>query len=182
MEPVDHHPEILGRFKDFSEMGDLTDLGHQLISTVIPQATWDHGATAIFMPLRPYSFYASKSFCETLLDANARILGEPDSDSRIFARNLLGRAYLLFLQKIYGIQQEFDHVWHRGICDPKTGLTQHFRLKTNQQFVNVESIGTPPDLSEAEQRYILEHLNDPEVVQTILPLNGFRFNGFVIET
>lgn len=37
LETVDRHPEILGRFKDFSEMGDLTDLGHQLISTVIKQ-------------------------------------------------------------------------------------------------------------------------------------------------
>lgn len=179
LKTVDCHPEILGRFKDFSEMGDFTDLGHQLISTVIPQATWDHEAAAIFMPLRPRSFYATNTFSETLLDTHGRILGEPNIYRKSFTRNLICRAYLLILQKIYGIPQKSYYTWHRTVRDPKTGLNQHFRLKTNQQFVNVESIGNPPELSDTEQKYILENLNDPEAVQTILPLDRFRFNGFV---
>ena len=180
LETVDRHPEILGRFNDFSEMGDLTDLGHRLISTVIPQATWDHEAAAVFMPLRPRTFYASDAFISTLVDANGRLLGEPDIDSEVFARNLFRRACLLVLQKIYGIRQKSNYAWHCMVPNPKTGLKQHFRLKANQQFVDVESIGNPPDLSETEQRYILEHLNEPEVVQDILPLTHFRLTGFVV--
>ena len=113
-------------------MGDFTDLGHQLISTVIPQATWDYKATAIFMPRRPRTFYASNPFSETHLDANGRLLGEPDIDSKISARNLLRRVYLLILQKIYGIRQKSDHILPRMVSDPKTGLNQYFRLETNQ--------------------------------------------------
>lgn len=109
------------------------------------------------MPLRPRSFFASESFSETLLDSYGRVLGEPNIYSKLFARNILRRVYLLILQKIYGIQQKSYCTWHRTVRDPKTGLNQHFRLKTNQQFVDVETIGNPPELSDTEQRYPSHH-------------------------
>ena len=180
LEAVDRHPEILKQFGDVPEMGDLTGLGHHLISTVMPQASRDQEATAVFMPLKPRCFYASESFSNTLLDANGKLRGEPDINSTVFAKNLLRRAYLLILQRIYGVQQKSYYIWHRTVRDPETGLNQYFRLKTNQQFVNIEIIAEPPELSDTEKQTILEHLNEPEVVQTILPLTCFRLNGFVV--
>lgn len=180
LDTVARHPEVLGEFDDVPKMGDLSRLGHQLLSTVIPQATWDYDAVAVFSPLLPRTLYASNAFSRIFLDGDGRLKGKPDIDSEIFAKNLLRRAYLLMLQKVYCIPQQSEFAWIRVVDDPDTGLERHFRLKTNLQFVHVESIGDPPVLNEAEQRTILENLNQPEAVQDLLPLKAFKFTGFVV--
>lgn len=180
LETVRRHPEILGRFNTASGISHLRELAEQLISLVLAPATWDHQAVALFMPLKPVCLYASPLFRKTLLDSGGHLVGDPAINSEIFSKGRYRMACHFVLHKHYGLRQPPGMAWQRTVPDPHTGLPRHFRFKPDFSFMTVETTGPVPELGAEDQQHILGHLDDPEVVETILPLENFRLNGFML--
>jgi hypothetical protein len=66
------------------------------------------------------------------------------------------------------------------VSDPDTGLDRHFRMDFDWRFVEVETVGPVPPLSDEVRKRLRRDFLDPEQLRDVLPPDRFAFRGFTI--
>src|SRR5262249_18513281 len=66
------------------------------------------------------------------------------------------------------------------VADPDTGLDRHFRMDFDWRFVEVETNGPVPVLSDEIRKRLRRDFLEPELLQDVLPPERFSFRGFTI--
>ena len=75
--------------------------------------------------------------------------GRVNLDPAMISAMRLFFAYALVLDRIYGVQLDVDIRSILTTTDPDTGLERHFKLDFDWRFVEVETIGPVPKLTDA---------------------------------
>ena len=90
------------------------------------------------------------------------------------------RSSLLILKRCYGIDKDLDYPLVRIVEDPETGLERHFQFWPNLRFVDVHTVGSPPNLTDRDLATVMQRLEEPEVLREFLPPENFEFHGFTM--
>ena len=161
-------PAILERYEDAVDM---------LMSAEIPPAAWEHAYAAAMIPFQLRGFYATPQMRRNMMDDSGRIKGRLNVDDKLVSLLRRGYAYVLILQRVYGLTVELDYTPTLTVPDRDTGLDRHFRLLFDSQFVDVEVVGERPPLPEDVRQRLQATLLEPGSLERILPPDRFVLRG-----
>ena len=170
--------ELLEPIEDLSILESHRMLMKTLMSAVFAPAFWEIHPVAAVVPMTLETFYESPAFRRLFIAHDGAIKGRFTLSDEALAHNMCMRAYLLILEKHYGICRRFDYPLIIVVPDANTGLDRYFKIKADLSFVDVVPRGTPKQLSDEERTRILDNITDQAVLRTILPPEDFEFHGF----
>ena len=157
-----------------------TDILAPLMTVAFPSSTWETEITGAFTPFQHHAIYCTPAYRKLLFDDKGTIAGRLKGEHNTLDFQRLLRAYALILERIYGIEQGLDSPLIRIVTDPATGLERHFQITPDFQFVQVGTVGKPPELNDQERERLIAHITDPEVLTALLPPKKFIFRGFTV--
>ena len=171
-------PDLEGPIEDLALLKHHQDLLMPLMSVVFPASSWETEIVGALVPYRGIVFYSSPVFESLLMNADGSLKGQPKEDQETSLKGRQLRAYILILERIYGMQVGLDTPIIQVVPDPLTGLDRYFRLSPDLRFIDVHTIGKPPELSSEDRQTICDNITDLQVLSRFMPSDKFEFRGF----
>ncbi len=134
------------------------------------------------LPFNMNPIYATAAFRDQFLDGEGVIRVPENLDlSRLHSQKLL-HIYSVILDQIYGIKINPIHPLVFKVVG-KDGLSRHYQILLNTQFVKVVAKGALPDLLSRDDmcQKINNGTYDLDKWQQVLPLELFEFYGFILQ-
>jgi len=127
-------------------------------------------------------FFSTDAFFDFHSSHHSGLYGMNMPGQELFAQRQKRFIYNLILERMYGFSTILRNELLYSYIDPDTKLTRYYSIFTNSEFVNVVLKGELPVLS---LEVIEPYLNDFEgvdVLERLLPLSNFKFEGFTVIT
>jgi hypothetical protein len=175
-------PELLEPITDHAVIARHRELIDVLMSVAFPQASWEQAYAAAMIPFKMQSFYATPAFERLGLADDGTLRGRLNVDPQTTAHVKLLHAYACILQRVYGIELNFEYPLIFTTADPDTGLDRHLKPNVDGRFVEVKTLGEVPRLTDDAKQHLFANLADPRVWMELLPPQHFVFQGFTILT
>jgi hypothetical protein len=179
-EQVEQVPELLSPITDLSVIQRHRALVDVLMGGIFPPAFFDQEFSAVFIPFMLKSFYATPPFEQLLQSEDGSLRGSVNLGPEMISAMRLFFAYALVLDRIYGVQLDVDYPLILTTTDADTGLERHFKMDFDWRFVEVETIGPVPVLTDATRRRLHGELFETDLFREVLPADRFVFRGFTI--
>ena len=173
-------PELLAPLDDLAALAKHPALVDVLMAKIFPMASWERDYAALLSPFAVRVVYATPSFRRLFLDGSGALRGRLNIDAESWATGRLLRAYGLILGKYYEIGLNLDYPLVITTNDPESALERHFRFDLDPRFLDVDTIGQLPILSDANRRRLQENLTDPRTLIELIPPDRFVFRGFTV--
>jgi hypothetical protein len=173
-------PELLEPFEDFSVITQHRELVDALMTVVFPAAFWDEVYGATLLPFRLRSFYATPSFERLLMADDGSLRGRVNVDAQTVAQVKILHAYAFVLCQVYGIALDFEYPLIFTATDPDTGLDRHFKMHFDGRFMEIETVGEVPPLTDDVHKHLMGSLGDPDSLMELLPPEHFVIHGFAV--
>jgi hypothetical protein len=177
---VQETPELQGDIDRPDLAARHTDILSPLMSVAFPSSTWETEISGAFTPFQHDAIYCTPAYRQLLFDGAGKIAGRLKGENNTLDYQRFVRAYALILKRLYGIDQGVDSPLLRIVTDPKTGLERHFQITPDFQFVQVGTVGKPPELNDRSRVQVIAHIADPDVLTELLPPSHFIFRGFTV--
>jgi len=179
-EQVKEVPELLGPITDLGVIDRHRHLMDVLMSGIFPPAFFEQEFSAVLIPFMLKSFYATPPFDRLLRTEDGRLRGRVNLDAPMISEMRLFFAYTLILERVYGIRLDVGYPLILTVPDSDTGLERHFKMEFDWRFVEVETVGPVPALTDDMRKRLRGDLLDTERLREILPPDSFMFRGFTI--
>src|SRR5437016_263918 len=179
-EQVRQVPELMGPIADLSVVERHRNLIQVLMAGIFAPAFFEQEFSAVLVPFQLKSFYATPLFERYLRAEDGTLRGRVNLDASLVSEMRTFFAYALILERVYGIKLVVDYPLILTVPDPDTGLDRHFRMDFDWRFVEVETIGPVPPLSDEVRKRLRRDFLDPEQLREVLPPDRFAFRGFTI--
>ena len=153
------------------------DILKPLMSVIFPPATWEREIAGALKPFENVPFFGTPQFNRLMVDGDGRLNGAPVADTD---DNRLLKCYFMILDKVYGIRQKLNKPFVWAIQDQASALQRYFRILPDVSFVQVRTVGDPPELSTEQRSRLVENISDLRVLSDILPAHHFEFHGFTV--
>ena len=177
---VEQVPELLAPITDLSVIKRHRALVDVLMGGVFPPVFFDQEYSAVLIPFALKSFYATPLFEQHLQTPDGALRGRVNLGPEMINAMRLFFAYALVLDRIYGIKLDVDYPLILTTTDPDTGLERHFKMDFDWRFVEVETLGPVPVLTDVTRRRLHGELFETELFREVLPSDRFVFRGFTI--
>src|SRR5215831_12827796 len=163
-------PELLEPITDQALIAQHRELVDMLMSVVFPRASWEQAYAAALLPFHLQSFYATPSFERLgMADEAGTLRGRMNMDVQTLAHVKILHAYAFILQKVYGIDLDFEYPLIFTTTDPHTGLERHFKPNLDGRFIEIKTVGEVPSLTDAARQQVLANLANPLLLMELLP-------------
>jgi hypothetical protein len=129
------------------------------------------------IPFQLRGFYATPPMRRDLMHDDGRLKGHINLDETFVGAIRRGYAYALVLRRLYGLDVDLDYPLILTVPDRDTGLTRHFRLLFDWQFVDVEARGALPALPDDARAHLGARLLDGPYLEQLLPPERFVLRG-----
>jgi hypothetical protein len=179
-EQVEQVPELLNPITDLSVIQRHRALVDVLMGGIFPPAFFDQEFSAVLIPFILKSFYATPPFEQLLQSEDGSLRGRVNLGPEMISAMRLFFAYALVLERVYGVQLDVDYPLILTTTDSDTGLERHFKMDFDWRFVEVETIGPVPVLTDATRRRLHGELFETDLFREVLPPDRFVFRGFTI--
>ncbi len=138
-----------------------------------------HELSAIFKPFSKKAIYKTQAVGEILesVDVDYDIEVEIEQD-KILILNLY-QAYLLILEKIYGLDFHMDIPFTIKAENKKTHLLQYYTAKMDTRYLKVIEKSGHKKLNSKELKGLFDKRNDLCYWNEKIPLEDFIFSGFI---
>lgn len=173
-------PALLEPITDLAMLAPHQALLDLLMQAIVAPAIKEDVAIAALWPYHLGSFYATPTFTRLLLDEQGWVRGRSNVDETLRAQARLTYAYVVILWRLYNIVVDFDYPLIFTGTDPATGLDCHFKVRWNPRFIEVDTIGEVPPLTESLRRDVLANLGNLPALMRLLPPEQFRLRGFLL--
>jgi GAF domain len=174
-------PALFEPVEDPALLETHADQVEHLMNLVFSPLALQNDAVGAMVPFSRKPLFCSTHFGQLFLDGEGLFQrGRYKVSQEEVHRAKTIKGYLLILRQLYDIQQDTKYPIIHIVPDPKTGLDRHYKLEMDFSFVKVRPLKPVVPLSEEEQARVLEHINDPKILQEILPRENFEFHGFVV--
>jgi len=174
-------PQLGGPIRDRAVLRRLGPSLEKLMSMVFPSVYWETEPIAAVVPFTMEPVFVSGTFRSLFLNKDGRFAGSRNVPAESFDRGRLIRAYLLVLDKFYGIHHRFDYPLIHIVQDGQTGLERHYKMDLDFRFVGVRHTRDEGNHLEPEKhRSVHENLNNPEKLRDVLPPENFEIYGFTL--
>lgn len=184
LDKVKQFPELMEPIEDLSILQKHQLLLEEMMTTIFPATISDEeDLYAVSVPFQFTTIYASKIFSATFMKEGNLEIQVPDmqTEQNLGDEKALS-AYQLVLARLYNIKVEgVARSVHAYKC-PFTGLDKYMELELDVRFIDIKVNGELPALPEQCCREGV-NINNPDNVRVVansLPLDQFRFEGFVI--
>ncbi len=185
IEQFEKHPELLERISPEKAVEYQEQL--QLIYNSLSPLTEDEDSHywALSLPLKPVLFYATNAFSNLLSDIISCKTGkvsETTVSEEEMKINQLQFRYSLILEKCFNIPSFFNREKIHAMTDEKTGMNKFYKMKMDIRFIEVHTTKPLPDINikSLKSRTSYDHQDVLPLLQRIMPLDMFRFEGFGI--
>jgi hypothetical protein len=185
IEQYEQHPELLKEM-DVNETGKYQEQLQLIYSTLSPIVEDENEHRwALCMPLMPVVFYSTNSYFKLVTDIATGNIRKSiaQKDPEELRRNNLQFIYALILEKCYNLPSFFNLQVVHSLKDKQTGFLRYYNLNLDTRFVEVSTKEALPELSIAAlQAGSHDTISILSMLEEKLPLDIFRFEGFVINT
>ncbi len=176
-EQVAQAPDLNGTITDPLVLDRHEDLVDLLMSAEFPPALWDQTYGAAMIPFALRGFYATPAMRRDLMHDDGRLKGRINVNEARVSQLRCAYAYVLVLQRLYGLRIDLDYPLILSMVEPDTGLERHFRMLFDWQFVDVEARGPLPPLPDELREHPQAMLLDGAYLQRVLPPDQFVLRG-----
>ena len=175
-------PELEGPFENPAAIKKYQAQIDLLMARVFPDSFWEVERIAAVVPFSMRPVLVSSSFRRLFLEEDGSLKGRRNLREEDFNRGRVIRAYLLILEKFYGIESRFDFPLVHIVTDPDTGLESYFKMDLDFRFVAVQPARNkhPRELDNALRAEIMEHLTEPARLKEMLPPDDYEIHGFTV--
>ena len=175
LDEINKYPELKSGFDDYSLLNTYEKQIDMILDPIFPEPLQLNEIKAASVPFSFISFKMSERF-KNILD-NA----PEDYDFRI--RNMEeDQMYLnscvFILNFCYGFNIDIKRPYYYDIPDRKLGLTKHYRVAFNGDFMEVTPTKNAPKITEEDYKLLLDNLDNIEVWKEKFPPNSYIFKGF----
>jgi GAF domain len=179
-EQISQVPELLKPITDLGVIERHRALVDVLMAGIFPPAFFEQEFTAVLVPFLLKSFYATPPFERLLRAEDGSLRGRVNLDASMISAMRVFFAYALVLERVYGVKLDVDYPLILTTNDPETGLERHFKMEFDWRFVEVETVGPVPVLTDATRRRLHGDLFETAMFRELLPPDHFVFRGFTI--
>jgi GAF domain len=179
-EQISQVPELLKPITDLGVIERHRALVDVLMAGIFPPAFFEQEFTAVLVPFLLKSFYATPPFERLLRAEDGSLRGRVNLDASMISAMRVFFAYALVLERVYGVKLDVDYPLILTTNDPETGLERHFKMEFDWRFVEVETVGPVPVLTDAIRRRLHGDLFETAMFRELLPPDHFVFRGFTI--
>src|SRR5438445_9314678 len=168
-EQVRQVPELIGPIGDLSVVERHRNLIQVLMSGIFAPAFFEQEFSAVLVPFRLKSVYATPPFDQLLRGEDGTLRGRVNLGLPMVSAMRLFFAYALVLERVYGVDLNVDYPLILTVPDPETALDRHFKMEFDWRFVEVKPVGTIPTLPDEMRRRLRRDLLDPHLLREVLP-------------
>jgi GAF domain-containing protein len=179
-EAVREAPGLLGTIDDPAVLAPHRDLMDVLMAAAFPPGLREREFGAAMSPFQMRGFYATASMRRLLMAEDGRMQGRVNLDEATLHALRLALAYTVILRRVYGVEIEVDYPLILTITDPDTRLDRYFRMLFDWQFIEVETVGQVPSLTDDVRQRLRANILDAEFLQAMLPPDRFVLRGFTL--
>ncbi|MCW3787594.1 GAF domain-containing protein [Plebeiibacterium sediminum] len=178
---LDNKPELKKAEIDLSSLDNNHEILNKLMAFVINPLVNQEELSAVFPPFAWEPFYATEYFKKLFLDPVktnylvSHIL--PEEDKMLVL--VLFHAYMLILDKIYGIDLYQDKPLTFKLEDDKTKLVRFYSSRINSQYINIIPSEKHRKLSDEELKTLVNVDNDLDYWNKMIPLENYEFRGMM---
>lgn len=138
---------------------------------------------ALGLPLSPHLFFGTNAFYNLISNKdgklNANLLNGHDRKFRAAERIKI--IYSVIMKKLYGFSSDIKNEIIHSFLDGHTGLSKYYRIAFDTQFITIEYDGPLPEVKfPSLQSNSYDETESLAFLESILPLDKFRFKGFSI--
>ena len=174
---IQKYPELITGFSDLSLLKKYEDIIDLLLENLFPIILTNNEIKAATMPFTFTSFKFTERFENIIQNA-----GE-DYDLRIrdFEEGTMYiMACTLILGLVYNTHIDLKRPFFFDIPDKTAGITKHYRVAFNGDFMEITPTEKAPKLTEDDIKILLDNFDNPDVWREKFPLNSYIFKGFGI--
>ncbi len=184
LELFSKYPELAGELPitEVLRYPDILEQVHALLTPVVSAGRDD--IWALSLPASPYIFYGTVPFYDLVSDACTGKIKDNllSYSTEVWKEKRLTNIYAAILQKLYGFSMNHQQIVHE-ITDEQTGLTSYYKFHFDTRFLTVKSdIDLPEITIGLLQEQLAQQVSPVHVLESILPLHHFSFEGFSIIT
>jgi len=184
LDEFEKHPEMAGEIP-VAHAGKYQHLLQQVHALITPPlSSGRQDFWGLSLPMTPYFFYGTAALYQFLCKEGA---AKAKSDLAAYSADewkekRLTNIYSVILDKLYGISMALKEIVHESV-EEKTGLTTYYRFNFDTRFLTVKSdIELPRITVELLQEELSQQVSPVHILETILPLHHFSFEGFTVVT
>ncbi|MCG8635467.1 MAG: GAF domain-containing protein [Desulfobacterales bacterium] len=180
-ERISQTPDIQGNIKDIGVLNEHHDVIRPLMTAVFPPATFEKDILGALTPCTFEPFFVSPEFQRIFIDndnfVNSVLRKNPEEQ----IRNKRLNVYLCILERIYGVScQRLESVDIKVVPDQDTGLDRYYGFTVDFQFVRINPLSPPRQLTDEEMAVINDNLTNIDVLKNYIDLSQYQFSGFTL--
>lgn len=172
-------PELRGIISDhkvFEANKDAIDL---LMSAIFSAGTWEQDIRGAYSPFKADTFYETPRFTEIFESVrNNGMAVTLEWVQETFYYKVL-YAFIFVLERVYGRTVDLKNGMIFKV-DNADGTHKFYGAQMNPQFVDVVTVGEPPELTDELFNELLLNLENIDKWMEILPPEKFKFVGITI--
>ncbi|WP_048825683.1 GAF domain-containing protein [Hymenobacter sp. DG25B] len=180
MDQVQNEAWSRGAITDMVALECGCDLVETLMLAVFPPASFQADISGATPPFARFSFYHTPRFAEVLLNPNHTVKQPLNIDASTMEVYMTRVAYLLILEKVYGVRLPLNSTVIFTVPDYSIGLYRHYGVELNSSFIEVRVVGEAPPLTPEQIENLGHNLHRLDIWKEMLPPELFELHGFNI--
>ncbi len=177
VEEIEKIPELVDGFSDFTLLEKHSKIVNLLLDTLFPEILTSNEIKAATIPFYFKSFKFTQRFQDILENAGENfeltVRNFEEDKMYIFACTLI-------LNSIYNYPVDLKRPFYFDIPDKKLGVTKHYRVAFNGDFIEIIPTKYAPKLNEEDIKILLDNFDNIEIWKEKFPPNSYIFKGFGI--
>jgi len=179
---IEAYPELMQPITSEEVLQKHHVIIERILSSLFPVTLSDEqDVYAVLQPFNQKVLYASSLFTQIFMPGSSEFVYAPEQIEENINRDKLCGAYQLILNQLYQVQLEGEiSTIHHFKC-PETQLDKYMEMTLDPRFIEVVAESDLPSIptNQLKDLNVYEILkNEPLLKQ--LPIDSFRFEGFVI--
>ena len=170
------YPELREGFTDPDLLDKYQEVIHIILQDLFSAVLTQNEIKTAALPFRDIIFNASERFERILKAAGPNF--KPTINNKEEEVTYI-MAAVVILNYYYGFNLDFKRPLFYDIPDAQ-GVTRHYRILYNADFIEIIPNGTPPEISREDVNELLENIDNLEIWKQKIPPNSFISKGFVI--
>ncbi len=179
LDEIEKRPELIEGFDDYSLLDKHADIIDVMLAPLFPEALQLNEIKAASIPFSFIQFKISERFQNILNDATDEyefnIRNMEDDDIYV-------NTCMVILNMCHGFSVDFKRPYFFDIPDKNLGITKHYRVAFNGEFMEIFPTKNAPKITEDDYKLLLDNLDNIEVWKEKFPPNSYIFKGFGLMT
>lgn len=177
IEEIAKYPELIHGFSDFSLLEKHNGIISLLLDALFPEILSTNEIKTATIPFSFTSFKFTERFKNILKNAGdsyeLKVRNFEDDAMYIFACTLI-------LGQVYNYPVDLKRPFYFDIPDVNLGITKHYRVAINADFMEVHPTDKSIPLSEEDIKLLLDNFDNIDVWKEKIPPNSYILKGFAI--